>query len=108
MPQIRHILFEPGHDNPNIVLLVTWADVFHGGRAGIQVWTKRNSYRNLFSEFKNRKKIESGLLQLMNVFFDELFGGMIQLSGLLNCYHRTILKLGSRYARQTIYTGWTT
>ena len=87
------ILFDPGNDDPSIVLLVTWAEVLLGGRSGIQVWTKRNLYRNLFSEFKNRQKTETGLFQLLNVLSDELFGDRIQLAGLLNCYYRIMLIL---------------
>ena len=85
------VSFEISVDSPMESCLITWADVFHGGKTGLQIWTRRDEFSNLSLAFENKKKTELGLSQLVNVFEVELCDDRVQLAALSNCHFRSTL-----------------
>ena len=79
------------NSSDGVSILISWNDVFSGRKTGIQVWSMREKHRYLYNYFDNRKKNSEGLNQLLNMFYEELFGDRVQLLSLTNCYLRAQL-----------------
>ena len=42
-------------------ILITWNEVMNGKQNGLQIWRKTDTYRDVFTLFKSRRKTKKGL-----------------------------------------------
>ena len=70
-----------------------------GGSDRIQVWDRRNSFRNLSESFRNSKTLKEVLMRFMKIFYHEIYGYRVQCEYLLVCFYRTISSM--RYTELT-------
>ena len=49
--------------------LITWSEVLDGGTDGLQVWDKRNKFRNLSEYFRNRNSSDANLQRFINIMY---------------------------------------
>ena len=85
----------------NVSELITWYNVLMGRMDGLQVWSQRPMYRNLSTIFDNRRTKSQVLLQLVNLFYEELFGDRVQILALCNCYYRTMFNIARSILKKT-------
>ena len=82
------IVFEVKDEHDLKSILVTWTHVLLGRMDGLQVWTKRNSIRNLSKNFCNNIHSKDKLLSLVNNIYPEIYGNPVQLGNLLMTYYK--------------------
>lgn len=91
-----NIAFEVNSETDPKAILVTWTHVLTGKMDGIQVWSKRNSIRNLsqnFNNLVNAKNAEASLLSLLNNIYPEIYGDSVQLGLLLAFYYKGLAQV---------------
>ena len=73
-------------------LLLTWSEILEGRRQGIQVWYVSDSYKEVSSNFHDRRKTSQGVTALFNLLYDEVYGDRLQSMHLINCFNRATVR----------------
>ena len=59
--------------------LITWKDVLNGGSTGIQLWSRGDRFRNLYSVFEKKRRSEDTIFALLNALYHEVYGDRMQM-----------------------------
>ena len=70
---------------------VTWSTILKGRSDSVQLWYKSTHFRNVFPAFKNKRRTASGLLNLQNYLFEEMFLDRVQFAHVQNSFYHSIL-----------------
>ena len=55
---------------------------------GVYVWRRTSPFRNMISNYMDRKKTSRGLVALTNQLFEKMYGDRVQALHLLDCYKK--------------------
>ena len=58
---------------------------------GLQVWRHSNEFRNVYTNYKDRRKTSRGIHALTNQLFEEVYGDRVQALHLLDYHNKSII-----------------